>query len=111
MSTFAKKISRVWNDRPHRVIRVPEWDLDIYVWPMTLGQLSRIREEKDEEKQILRILLVRARDEKGELLFDAEDIEAFFSQGVGRYGPDVVKEVVAKLGDVDYPDEAQDEKN
>lgn len=111
MSALAQKISRAFAERKYRVVRVPEWDMDIHVFPLTLGQLSRINEETDPMKRLVRVLMVRARDEKGQPLFDLADAEALMAEGVGDYGPDVVARVCSQLGNDDIPDEAAVEKN
>ncbi len=111
MGVLSTRIGRAFKERPHRIVRVPEWDLEIYVYPLTLGQLSRINAETDMMKRLIETLLIRARDKDGELLFDREDADALFSQGVGPYGPDVLIRVVSELGDVAFADEAQVEKN
>lgn len=111
MSAFSRKVAQEYKGRKSRVVRVPEWDVDIHVFPLTLGQLARINEETDPIKRIVRVLMVRAKQENGEPLFDVEDAETLVSQGVGCFGPDVVTRVCAELGEVDFPDEAQAEKN
>lgn len=111
MGALARKVALAYAARKSRVVHVPEWDLDIYVFPLTLGQLSRINEETDPIKRIVRVLMVRAKQANGEPLFDLEDAEALVSQGVGAYGPDVATRVCAELGEVEFPDEAQAEKN
>jgi len=111
MSSFASQVGRAYAGRQARTVRVPEWDLTIHVFPITLGQLSRIQEETDPMKRLVRIIMVRAKKEDGEPLFDLEDAEALVAKGVGDYGPDVVMRVCAELGDVEFPDEAQAEKN
>lgn len=111
MSAFARKVAQAYKARASRVVHVPEWEMDIHVFPLTLGQLSRINEETDPIKRIVRVLMVRAKQENGEPLFDLEDAEALVSQGVGGFGPDVVTRVCAELGEVEFPDEAQAEKN
>lgn len=99
MSSFASKIRREFGARKSKKIFVPEWELTIFVFPLTLGQLSRIREETDYQRRLCRALLVRARDEKGEPIFDAEDMDALFDQGVDRYGIDVVTRVVSEMAE------------
>jgi hypothetical protein len=111
MGVLSRKVAQVYAGRKSRVVRVPEWDIDIHVFPLTLGQLSRINEETDPIKRLVRVLLVRAKKEDGEPLFDIEDAEALISQGVAAFGPDVVMRVCAELGEVEFPDEAQAEKN
>lgn len=112
MSGFAKKIEANFGARKSRVIRVPEWDnLEIHVFPLTMGQISRIDEESDDMKRVIRKLIVRARKEDGTPIFDAEDAEALLAQGVGPYGPDVVTRVVLEIQKEDRLDEAAVEKN
>lgn len=112
MSALARKINAAFTARKSRVVTVPEWGVDIHVFPLTLGQLSRINEEKDPMKRLVQIILVRSRKEDGSLLFDAEDAEALMAEGVGAYGPDVIMRVCAQLGAGDeFPDEAAAEKN
>lgn len=111
MSALARKINAAFSARKSRVVTVPEWGVDIHVFPLTLGQLSRINDEKDPMKRLVQIILVRSRKEDGSLLFDAEDAEALMAEGVGPYGPEVIMRVCAELGDSEFPDEAAAEKN
>lgn len=111
MSKLAGKVARAFSSRQHRVVEVPEWGETIHVFPITLGQLSRINEETDPMKRLVRIILVRSRDEKGELLFDNEDAEALLAQGVGDYGPEVIMRVCTQLGLGEFTNEAAVEKN
>ena len=111
MSKIAAKISKAFASRAHRVVEVPEWGETLHVFPLTLEQLSRINEESDPMRRLVRILMVRARKEDGTPLFDIEDAEAFLSKGVGPYGPEVMMRVCAELGAGDFPDEAAVEKN
>ena len=112
MGALARKINAAFTARKSRVVTVPEWGVDIHVFPITLGQLSRINEEKDPIKRMVEVVLIRSRKEDGTLLFDREDVEALIAEGVGPYGPDVVTRVCAQLGAGDeFPDEAAAEKN
>lgn len=111
MSALARKINANFAARKSRVVTVPEWGVDIHVFPLTLGQLSRINEEKDPMKRLVQIILVRSRKEDGTLLFDAEDAEALMAEGVGPYGPDVVMRVCAEMGVGEFANEAAAEKN
>ena len=111
MSKLAGKVAKAFQSRTHRVIEVPEWGETIHVFPITLDQLSRINEETDPMKRLVRIILVRSRNEKGDLLFDNEDAEALLAQGVGDYGPEVIIRVCTQLGMGEFTDEAAAEKN
>ena len=111
MGSLAGKVGRAFKERKHRILEVPEWGMTLHIFPLTLGQLSRIQEETDPMKRLVRILMVRARDEKGEPLFDLEDCEALMAQGVGDFGPDVVMRVCTQIGAGEFADEAQAEKN
>lgn len=112
MGALARKINQAFSARKSRIVSVPEWGVDIHVFPLTLGQLSRINEEKDPIKRMVEVVLMRSRKEDGTLLFDREDMEALVAEGVGSYGPDVVMRVCAQLGaGDDVPDEAAAEKN
>lgn len=111
MSALANKARAAFKARKSRVLHVPEWGLDLHIFPMTLGQLGRIKEEADELKRMVRILLVRARNEDGTPIFDADDAEALIAEGVDDYGPDVIIRVVTEMGAGDFTDEAQAEKN
>lgn len=111
MSAFASKVSRAFKERKHRILEVPEWGVTIHVFPLTLGQLSRIQEETDPMKRLVRVLMVRARKADGTPLFDLEDCEALLAEGVDGFGPDVVMRVVTEIGVSEFTDEAQAEKN
>ena len=111
MGKLASKVTKAFQSRTHRVIEVPEWGETIHVFPITLGQLSRINEETDPMKRLVRIILIRARNEKGDLLFDNEVAEALLAQGVGDYGPEVIMRVCTQLGVGEFTDEAAAEKN
>lgn len=111
MGLLAKKVNESFKARKSRVLHVPEWGLDLHIFPLTLGQLARIKEETDDMRRLVRILLMRARKEDGTPIFDAEDCEALLAEGVGDYGPDVVMRVVTEIGAGEFDDEAQAEKN
>lgn len=111
MSALAGKVNAAFKARKSRIVHVPEWGLDIHVFPLTLGQLARIKEETEDMRRLVRVLLVRARKEDGSPLFDAEDAEALMAEGVGIYGPDVLMRVVMEIGAGEFQDEAAAEKN
>lgn len=111
MGRLAGKIAKAFESRQHRTIEVPEWGEIIHVYPITLGQLSRINEETDPMKRLIRVILVRSRNDKNELMYDNEDAEALLSQGVGPYGPEVIMRVCNELGIGEFTDEAAAEKN
>ena len=111
MGLLADKIERAFKDRQHRTVEVPEWGMTLHVFPITLGQLSRINEETDPMKRLVRIILLRARDDKGEMIFDNLDAEAMLAKGIGLYGPEVIMRVCTELGVGEFTDEAAAEKN
>jgi len=111
MGALARKINQSFKERKFRLVEVPEWGVTIHVFPLTLGQLSRINEETEPMKRLVRVLFIRSRDAEGQPLFDQADIESLLAEGVGDYGPDVVMRVVSQLGDEEIPDEAAAEKN
>lgn len=59
------------------VIRVDEWDTDIYVYPLTLSQHDKLVELMDSKEssvaQAVSILIMLAKDKDGSHLFKDED--------------------------------------
>ena len=111
MGDLARKVGRAFKERKHRLVEVPEWGMTLHVFPLTLGQLSRINEETDPMKRLVRVIMVRARKEDGQPLFDIDDAEALVGEGVGDYGPEVIMRVCTEMGSGEFTDEAAAEKN
>lgn len=105
MGKLAAQIEKAFDRKQLRAIPVPEWGLTVYVYPLTLRQLSIINAEKDSFSRIARQLIVRAKDAEGAPLFDEEDFEKLLSHGMGPYGPEVVARVVTAMQAGDAPAE------
>lgn len=97
MGKLAAQIEKAFDRKKLRAVPVPEWDMTLYVYPLTLRQLSVINAEKDNFSRIARQLVVRAKDADGAPLFDEEDFEKLCSHGMGPYGPEVVARVVVAM--------------
>lgn len=97
MSAFGDKVQKVHEARVARVVRVPEWDLDLYVFPLTIGQLSAINTEADPFRRAARIVQVRGKRPDGAPLLDAGDVDALCSYGIAAYGPTVVVRVASEI--------------
>lgn len=97
MSGFADKVEKAYAGRQARVIRVPEWDLDLYVYPVTIGQISKINAEEDAVRRAARIVQVRGKTAEGKPALDENDLETLCMRGVGPYGPQVIVRVAAEI--------------
>lgn len=87
------------------IIKVPEWDMDIYVNPLTVSEaqaLSSLSTASEDLLALVDILKARARDENGELLFadaDRQDIADLAEPKVlARIIEDMVKDVNEAFG-------------
>lgn len=70
------KVKAHYDSLSRRVIKVPEWDLDIHATPLTVAERRQIYsgvEDGDEHTPIVRILMIKARDEKGDPIFSKAD--------------------------------------
>jgi hypothetical protein len=97
VSGFADKVERAFAARVARVIVVPEWDLELHVFPVTIGQISKINAEEDSLRRAARIIQVRGKNADGRPVLDDADFEAMCMKGIGPYGPQVVVRVAAEI--------------
>ena len=113
MSTFGDKVRAAYGARQARVVRVPEWDLDLHVWPVTIAQVTRINAETDSIRRAARIVQVRGKSATGEALISDADFEELCSFGMGPFGPQVVVRVAGEIMQdwVAQPDEQAAEGN
>lgn len=110
MGAFGKRVEAAYASRSVRQVHVGEWDMTLYVAPLTILQLQRIQAEADPFRRAARIVQVRAKDEKGMPLFDEQDFDLICSHGIGQYGPAVVARVAGEIM-ADLPDAETAEKN
>lgn len=96
MSGFSKRIKDAYAARSLRPVEVPDWDLTVYVGPLTVGQASRFSAEPDDFKRACRIIQVRAKKADGTPLFDEEDYDALISHGeaelIARVASDIMRD-------------------
>ncbi len=113
MSAFRERVQAAWKARGCRVVRVPEWDLDLTVFPLTIGQISAINAETDPIRRAARIIQVRAKTPDGSRLLDDLDLEELCSYGINAFGPSVVVRVAGEImADFSAPAPAEEaEKN
>jgi len=116
MSDFEEKIQTAFSNREPRVVHVPEWGEDLYIYPLTLLQLEEIYADDNDYRVALRTILVRAKRSDGSPRFDKADFEKFRKWGVDDYGPAVIAKVAQQINspeDKRKPDEivADNEKN
>ena len=58
------------------VINVPEWEVDLYINPISLleyRKITKAQEDKDDVEAALEAIVLLARDKDGELHFSKED--------------------------------------
>lgn len=74
---------------------VEEWDLDVYVFPLTVGDASKLSDlaEKTSVDSLVDVLIVRACDSQGNKLFEESDRQEL----VDTLDPQTLGEVVEKL--------------
>jgi len=97
MSDIAKAIKKEYSDITPKKIHVEAWGRDVYVFPITIGQLTEINRETDDTRRAAKIVAVRARTEDNRRILDDEDFEAICSHGVGTYGPEIIGPLAAEL--------------
>ena len=108
MGRLVSKIEAAFARKRVQQVKVPEWDLVLYVFPITIGQLATINAEADPYRRIVRSLVVRAKDQEGRPLFDEDDFDKLVSHGVEAFGPDVVARVVREMQAADSaPEDAE----
>lgn len=76
MSEAISKITSHFEALGTRVIEVPEWGLTIYSTPVTVAERNRIYSKgggDNDFELLVRILIEKARNEKGEKLFTIAD--------------------------------------
>ena len=76
MSSAIDKIRSHFDSLAKRKIDVPEWDLVIHATPLTISERSQIYRgvvEGDDHTPLVRILMVKAKDEIGDPLFSKAD--------------------------------------
>lgn len=99
MSAFAGKLKTAYAARSLRAVEVPEWEVTLYVGPMTVGQASRFSSESDDFRRACRIIQVRAKKEDGMPLFDEEDFDAMVSHGEAEVIANVARRIMDDDGD------------
>jgi len=97
MGRLAGKVEAAFARKRVHKVEVPEWELALHVFPITIGQLAAINAEADPYRRIVRSLIVRAKDDQGRPLFDEDDFDKLVSHGVEAYGPEVVARVVREM--------------
>lgn len=111
MGALVKKIEEAFASKRANSVHVPEWGLTLTVFPITLGQLSRINEEVDVFRQAARTIQVRAKNPDGSPMFDDDDFEKLVSHGVDNFGPAVVHRVRRAMAAFDQvPEDVADAK-
>lgn len=76
MSSAIDKVSTHFESLSSKTIHVPEWDLMIHATPLTISERASIYrgiDDGDQHTPLVRILMVKARDENGEPLFSKAD--------------------------------------
>jgi len=58
-----------------RCIEVPEWELEVYVWPFTLAEKQKVyKKAQDDDLALMAYVLIeKAKDAQGNPLFTLED--------------------------------------
>ena len=87
----------------NRTINVPEWDLVIHATPVSISERKAIYsgiEESDTHTPLVRILIIKAKDEKGDSLFSKAD-EPFM---LNRADPKVLFRVAGQILGNDAPE-------
>jgi len=83
MSDAISRIRAHFDALVSKKIKVPEWDnLEIHATPVTLAEHNRIykgREEASAYDIVIEVLIVKARDEKGQPLFTIADRPALLN--------------------------------
>ena len=97
MGVLRQKVLDAYKQVGSRVIEVPEWDMQLHIFPMTLAQLSAIESKSDVIDKALEILRQRACDENGNKLFDDADIAAWRNFGVGEYGLEFINKISEQM--------------
>jgi hypothetical protein len=97
MGVLRQKVLDAYKEVGSRVIEVPEWDMQLHIFPMTLAQLSAIESKTDVIDKALEILKQRACDENGNKLFDDADIAALRNFGVGEYGLEFINKISEQM--------------
>lgn len=111
MGKLADEIQATFAARGSRTVTVPEWNGRVLtVFPITIGQLTKIQGESDNFRRAARIIQVRAKNADGSAMFDEVDLETLCSHGVNAYGPVVVVRVAGEIM-ADAPQEEAAEGN
>lgn len=100
MGKLSDRIEQNFRQASAKPVVVPEWGLTIYVFPLTLGQLSKIDAEEDPFKKAVRAIVVQAKHEDGSPMFDEEDYSKLLSHGMGPYGPAVISRVRLEISNL-----------
>jgi hypothetical protein len=99
VSAFASKVEANYQTRIARTVAVPEWDMVLTVFPMTIAQMAKIEAEDDKFRRLVRIIQVRGKREDGSPMFDEADVDKLCSYGIGTFGIEVVGRVAAEIMD------------
>lgn len=98
MGEFAQsKVMPRFYARESRTLHVPEWDMELTIFPLTIGQLAAIEREPDDYRRAARIIVSRAKRPGGEPLFDEEDFSKLVTHGVGEFGPLVIARIAGEI--------------
>ena len=86
MGKLAGMIESDFRNRKARVVEVPEWDMSLYIFPLTIGQLETIEAEVGIYKQACRAIVTRSKNEDGSPMFDEQDFAKMITHsGSGRF--------------------------
>lgn len=98
MGFLARMIQEDFSGRQAREVEVPEWNKTLYVFPLTIGQLSAIEEEPNQYTRAARIIVTRGKNADGSPMFDEDDYKKMCSHGsVGRTSLEVIGRVAGEL--------------
>lgn len=98
MGFLASMISEDFAGRQAREVHVEEWDKTIYVYPLTIGQLSSIENESNQYTRAARIIVTRGKNADGSPMFDEDDYKKMCSHAsVGRTSLAVIARVSGEI--------------
>jgi hypothetical protein len=107
MSVFSDKVRAAFQAREARVVTVPEWGMELFIYPITLAQLEAIYEDDSDYGVAARTILVRAKNEDGSPAFTKGDLDELRKFGVEDYGPAVIARIAREIN---APDDLADDE-
>lgn len=98
MGKLADEVQAAFQARGSRTVTIPEWgNRVVTVFPITIGQLTKIQAETDDFRRAARIIQVRGKNADGSAMFDEVDFETLCTHGIGQYGPKVIVRVAGEI--------------